>query len=145
MRYHLPVRVVVDTNVFVAAVSSRHGASREVLRRCLLGEHTPILGEALFLEYEATLGREETFLHSTATRTEREILFAAFAKQCEWTRIHYLWRPNLRDEGDNHILELAIAGNAKAIVTHNIRDFRGGDLRFPPVRVLRPAALIMET
>ena len=36
MCYQQGVRVVVDTNVLVAAVSSPSGASREVIRRCLL-------------------------------------------------------------------------------------------------------------
>lgn len=26
-----------------------------------------------------------------------------------WTRIYFGWRPNLRDEADNHLVELAVA------------------------------------
>ena len=29
-----------------------------------------------------------------------------------WVRVYYLWRPNLPDEADNHLVELAVAGNA---------------------------------
>jgi predicted nucleic acid-binding protein len=59
-------------------------------------------------------------------------------------QIYYLWRPNLRDEGDNHILELAIAGGASMIVTNNVAGFRGSELRFVDIRVLIPKTLLKE-
>lgn len=135
----------MDTNVFVAALTSATGASREVLRRCLRRECQPLLGHKLFLEMEDVLGREEMFENCPLPPAEREQLFAAYASVCLWTKIYYLWRPNLRDEGDNHVLELAVAGGAGAIVTHNVRDFAGSDLRFPAVRVLRPAEFLKMT
>lgn len=57
----------------------------------------------------------------------------------------YLRRPNLPDEADNHVVELAVAGNAEAIVTHNTRDFRRNELRFPGLAVVTPRALIAES
>jgi predicted nucleic acid-binding protein len=63
---------------------------------------------------------------------------------CERVQVYYLWRPNLRDEGDNHVLELAVAGGASAIVTNNVPDFRSSDLRFPDVRVLAPKDFLKE-
>ena len=60
------------------------------------------------------------------------------------TRIFYNWRPNLRDEADNHLIELAIAGNAETIVTRNIRDFTGMDLSFPDLQIITPEDFIKE-
>jgi predicted nucleic acid-binding protein len=57
-------------------------------------------------------------------------------------RIYFLWRPNLPDEADNHIVELAIAGGAEAIVTNNTSDLRGGELSFPQLQVLTPARFL---
>jgi hypothetical protein len=71
-------------------------------------------------------------------------LFAGFANVCEWISVHYLWRPNLPDEGDNHVFELAIAGGARAIVTQNIRDFKRAELRFPEVEVLTPSEFLRK-
>jgi len=136
------VIVVVDTNVFVSALRSRSGASREVLRRCLSGQHRPLMGAALFFEYEAVLARESLFAGTPLNADEREQLFDSVLSVCRWTRIYYTWRPNLRDEADNHLIELAVAGGADALVTKNIRDFRGAQLYFPRLQVLRPEQLV---
>jgi predicted nucleic acid-binding protein len=52
--------------------------------------------------------------------------------------VYDTWRPNLPDEGDNHILELAVAGGAEIIVTQNTRDFQSGALLFPAIQILHP-------
>jgi predicted nucleic acid-binding protein len=56
----------------------------------------------------------------------------------------FLWRPNLPDEGDNHLIELAVAGGATTIVTHNVRDLRGGELRFPQIAVETPGEFMKK-
>ena len=59
-------------------------------------------------------------------------------------RIYYAWRPNLHDEGNNHLIELAIAGSAEMIVTRNLRDFRQMELHFPHLRICTPEDLLEE-
>lgn len=129
--------IVLDTNVFVSALQSEGGASREVLRHILLGKYTPLFGNALWLEYEDLLGRR-TWPDITTAQERREVL-AALAQAGRWVSIYYGWRPNLPDEGDNHLIELAIAGGAQAIVTHNLRDVARGELTWKDLRVLTPA------
>jgi putative PIN family toxin of toxin-antitoxin system len=128
--------LVIDTNVFVAALRSTGGASREVLRRSLIGQYEPLFGNALWTEYRDLLSRqvwgEETSV------VERFEVLAALAKRGRWVSVYYGWRPNLPDEADNHLIELALAGNADAIVTHNVRDIRSGELRLGPLRILTP-------
>ena len=43
----------------------------------------------------------------------------------EPVRSHYLWRPQLRDPNDELVLEAAINGHARMLVTFNLRDFAG--------------------
>lgn len=137
-------KLVIDTNVFVSALISSTGASRALLRACLQGKYQPLIGTALFLEYESILSRSEVMARCPLPRTDVETLLAAFMSASQWVQIYYLWRPNLTDEADNHLIELAIAGNAEAIVTQNIRDFQRAELLFPQISVLTPEELITE-
>ena len=101
------------------------------------------LGVALFSEYESLLHRPRRFAQSRLNTVEREELLDVFLSVCRWTRVYYAWRPNLRDESDNHVVELAVAGCATAIVTRNVRDYRiGPQLKFPHIEILTPARLL---
>ena len=48
----------------------------------------------------------------------------------KWNKVHCLWRPNLKDEGDNHLIDLAVASNAEYLISYNLRDLMSGDLKF---------------
>ena len=78
------------------------------------------------------------------TAQERRQVLAAFAASGRWVKIYYGWRSNLPDEGDNHLIELAIAGGARAVVTHNVRDLRHGELRWGHLLVLTPAECLEQ-
>ena len=56
--------------------------------------------------------------------------------------IYYLWRPNIVDEGDNFLIELALAGNAAHIVTNNIGDLQNAELNFPGLTIVKPEKLL---
>ena len=134
--------IVVDTDVFVSALRGS-GAANEVLAGCLRGTFSPLMGAALFAEYEYVLRRSSLFTRSRLSGAEREELFDIFLAAVRWTRVYYAWRPNLRDEADNHIVELAVAGATTAIVTRNVRDFRiGAELKFPGLEILTPMQLL---
>lgn len=136
--------LVIDTNVFVSALRSADGASRAVIRRCLLRQYVPCMSLALFAEYRDVMGREQLFADSPLAASERQELFHAFISVCRLTEIYYLWRPNLRDEADNHVLELAVAAGAQAIITYNRTDFASTQLHFPKLRILAPSDLLKE-
>jgi putative PIN family toxin of toxin-antitoxin system len=138
-----PLIAVIDTNVFVGACLGA-GASNEVIALCLRGELMPLMGTALLAEYEDVLGRDALFERSRLDSAERDELLDIFLARCRWTRIYCGWRPNVPDEGDNHLVELAVAGGAQVIVTRNLRDLERMDLRFPALKLMKPEDLLRE-
>ncbi|MCP5231032.1 MAG: putative toxin-antitoxin system toxin component, PIN family [Zoogloeaceae bacterium] len=135
-------RIVVDTSVFTAALIGAAGPNREILRRCLKRQYQPLLGNALFAEYEDVSARQHILDKCPVSADDIQALLEAFCAVSEWVPIYYLWRPNLPDEADNHLLELAAAGNAQWIVTNNVRDFKRAELRFPDIRILTPEQIL---
>jgi len=75
---------VIDTNVLTGALLKPAGHNRRVVRACLEGKWKPLIGQALFLEYEDVLGRSQLYRSSPLSKGEREELFAAFLSVCEW-------------------------------------------------------------
>jgi putative PIN family toxin of toxin-antitoxin system len=134
----------MDTNVFIGALIGQAGHNRKLVRACLWGTITPLMGHALLLEHLDVMGRESLFTRSPLSAAERSDLFNAFLSVCGWVRVYYSWRPNLTDESDNHIVELAVAGSADAIVTNNTSDFRGGELLFRHIPVFTPEQFLKE-
>ena len=132
------MRIVVDTNVLVGAVMSAVAENREVLRRCLDGRDVPLIGPALYSEYEAVLARSELFRGAPIGKGGRDHLFEAFCASAEWVTAYFLWRPNLPDEADNHLIELAVNGSCRRVVTWDVRHLRRGELLFPELKVLTP-------
>jgi putative PIN family toxin of toxin-antitoxin system len=137
-------RAVVDTNVFVSAIMSPEAAPRQVLRHCLTGKLRPLMGNALFNEYEELLSRSDIFRDSALGSLERGQLLDAFMSVCQWVSVYYLWRPNLADEADNHLVELAVAGQARWLITGNKRHVASGELLFPDLRVATPREYLDE-
>lgn len=135
------MKVVIDTNVFVEACIGT-GSSCGIIGACLRGQMTPQMGTTLFNEYEDVLSRTAIFARSRLDQQEREHLLDIFLSKAQWVRVYFAWRPNLRDEGDNHLVELALAAQAEAIITRNLKDFRGSDLRFPELRIVAPEAFM---
>jgi len=118
-----PLEIVLDTNVLIAALRSRRGASFELLR--LVGDPRwrMHLSTALLLEYEAVARREAQHFWMHPSRIEDVLDFLAASAQEH--SISFRWRPTLTDSNDDFILELAVAAGARYIVTYNLRNFAG--------------------
>ena len=132
-------RVILDTNVLVSAFTSADGASRQILRRVLRGEAVALVSVALYAEYCDVLSREELRQRCPLSPIEIDELLDAFLSASEIVEVFYNWRPNLRDEADNHVFELVVAAADAPLVTYNLRDFAQPQLKFPHLRVLTPA------
>ena len=135
-------KIVIDASVLVSALIGKAGPAREVLRQCLLGNYLPMINTTLFLEYEDVSKRPRILRLCPLTPDEIRRLLNAFYNVCEWIQVHYLWRPNLKDEGDNFLIELAVASNATCIVTNNTKDLMHAELTFENLRIFKPEQLL---
>ncbi len=124
------MNVVIDTNIWISALISKDGLSRDIIRLALNDEISPQISTTLFLEYETVMKREKIQNLCSLDIIEQNELFQAFLSTCKWNEIFYLWRPNLNDEDDDFLIELAVASNSEVIITDNKKDINSGELKF---------------
>ena len=133
------MRLVLDTNVVVAALRSPSGASAALLNRAFSGNFTILISVAL--EYEATCGQPAQRAKSGLSGDEVRTVITALCRVGEHVNVWFLWRPLLRDPADEMVLEAAINGRADALVTFNRRDFGDEPRRFG-VALLSPQEVL---
>ena len=136
------MRVVLDTNVLVAAGRSRNGASFALLQALRANRFRLLASVPLFLEYEAVLKRPEHLLVGHRSAAMVDAFLDALVLGVEPVHLFYLWRPQLRDPADEMVLETALNGRAEALVTFNIDDIAAAR-RFA-LPVLTPATFLRQ-
>jgi len=137
------MRYVMDTSVVASALRSRLGASSAFLRLALHGRFELLASPPLFLEYEDVLLRPEQRLAHGLSIEQVNGFLEEFAALIEPVDIHFRWRPQVADPGDEMVLEAAINGHADALITHNVRHFSPAALRFQ-LSVLTPQQALKE-
>ena len=138
------MRVVIDTNVLIAALRSRNGASYLLVEDWRRGKIDAVATVALFLEYEAVLKRPENLRPSGASNADIDILLDDLSRFCIEAESRIKWRPQLRDADDEIVLDAALNGRARAIVTFNRSDFLAAARRFA-IDVISPIDLLRST
>lgn len=119
------MKLVIDTNVLVAALRSRRGAAYQMIRTVRRRTIPFVISVALVLEYEDALSRPAMIPHIPQPDVMR--FLDALIALAEHQTVYFMWRPYLPDPKDDLILEVAVAAAATHIVTYNRRDFRGVD------------------
>ena len=114
--------IVIDTCVLISALRSRNGASFKLLSLIDSKKFTFFLSVPLVLEYEAVAKRMSRILG--LTHSDIEDIIDYICTVGDHRKVHFLWRPNLKDPSDDFVLELAVESECNYIVTHNIKDFK---------------------
>ena len=132
-------RVILDTNVILAAMRSRTGASHRLLLTIGHSRWQSVVTPALMYQVP------RTWLGDRATRPDcrlqditniLDLVYQHSHRQAVW----FSWRPLSADPGDDAILEAAIAGRCDFVVSFNERHLRAAS-EFG-IGVLRPADLL---
>jgi putative PIN family toxin of toxin-antitoxin system len=137
------MRVVLDTDVMVAALCSPNGMSRLWLDACLARPGLAAISTALITEYEAVLTRPAIVARSGLDAAAIKVALDDVMAQAFATVIDFRVRPTLRDPSDEHVLETAVNADASWIITFNVRDFAGSEQY--GIKVGRPAAVWAQT
>jgi len=122
----------------VAAIRSGAGAARQLLLAALAGKFTLLASVPLMVEYEAVLTRPEHLEAARGFPSDIDQMLATLAAMVEPVRLFFLWRPALRDPGDEMVLDTAVNGGADLLVTFNVRHFEEPAKRLG-IRVSTPA------
>jgi putative PIN family toxin of toxin-antitoxin system len=137
------LRVVLDTDVMVAALQSDQGASRALPVALLRGQAGLVLSTSLMVEYEAVLTRPAVLDRAGLSVGEVIALLDAIAGVCIPTAIDFRWRPTAPDPNDDHVLETAINGSADLIATFNLRDLAQAAASFA-IAAVRPFDVLQQ-
>ena len=137
------MRVVLDTDVVIAAMRSPTVASAAIIRLARQGRVTLLVSVALALEYEAVCSGPEHWLAAGLTEDDMKVYSDAIIALAQPVTMHFLWRPQLRDPCDEMVLGTAINGDADALVTFNTRHFGEVPGHFG-VELLLPRELIVR-
>jgi putative PIN family toxin of toxin-antitoxin system len=133
------LRLVLDTDVVVAALRSDKGASRRLVEAALDRAFEVLVSVPLMIEYEAVLTRPEHLAAIGLTANEVNAVLDALVQVSVPVPLQFLWRPQLKDPNDEMVLETAVNGRADWLVTFNIRHFAEPARNFG-IRTLQPAA-----
>ena len=129
--------VVFDTNVIISALKSSTGASFRLIGFVQAGILQPVVTAPLVFEYDDVAGRPGFLPHLTPS--EITLFLDWFVSVSSLHKVHFLWRPLLRDTKDDMVLEAAVAASAEYLVTFNTSDFAGASSL--GVRVVTPPQL----
>ena len=115
--------IIIDTNVLLAALYSRRGASFKLISLVGQGYFNIVLSVPLFIEHKSIIERNRSKIKLSEEKINDILNYLCLVSQ--QYEIYYLWRPILKDPKDDMVLELAVTAQCQYIVTYNIKDFRG--------------------
>jgi putative PIN family toxin of toxin-antitoxin system len=139
------MKYLLDTCIIISALRSKHGASNFLLRKAIMKELPIIMHFKLLAEYHDVLTRPDIISALIYTQKDIEKILIGLVNVAEEVNPHFLWRPNLKDEKDNFLIEVAVTSQPCTIITHNIKDLLQGELLFPAIFVKQPQEVIRET
>jgi len=131
--------ITLDTNIIYQALKSTNGASFFILQQVRERKIQIALSVPLFDEYEDVLKRKKSLedFELDVEDIDKFLRFVAYVGKPYKT--YFLFRPNLKDEKDNMVVELAITSQSDYLVTSNTKDFKNSELKFDQLKIVTPS------
>jgi len=116
-------KIVIDTNIIVSSLRSKRGYSYKLFSIIDDERIKVFISIPVVLEYEDAIKREKSNIRFKKSEIDDFLDFICLIG--EQRKIHYLWRPFLKDRKDDMFLELAVESESDFIITFNQKDFVG--------------------
>jgi putative PIN family toxin of toxin-antitoxin system len=136
--------LTLDTNILYQALSSTEGASYWILQKVREGKFQIALSVPVFHEYQDVLSRKKSLRDFELQLSDVEKFLRFIAYIGKTFNIFFLFRPNLKDEKDNMLVELSITSQSDYLITSNIKDFKNAELKFDQLKIITPGDFIKE-
>lgn len=134
--------LTLDTNILYQALMSKTGASYFILQQVRNRKIQIALSVPVFFEYQDVLTRDKLLKNFKLQLNDVEKYLRFIAYIGKTFEIYFLLRPNLKDEKDNKIVELAVTSQSDYLITSNIRDFKNAELKFDQLKIITPSEFV---
>ena len=121
---------------------STTGASYFILQQVRNRKIQIAISVPVFLEYKDVLSRDSSLQNFGLQKIDVEKFLRFIAYICKPFEIYFLLRPNLKDEKDNKVVELAITSQSDYLITSNIKDFKNAELKFDQLKIITPSEFV---
>jgi len=138
------MKLVLDTNVVLAALMSKHGVSNRLLVWLFL-QNTKInvISNTLVTELEDVLLRKSSReFYPHFTENDIKSFIDDICTISHHQKINFLWRPFLKDIKDDMILETAFNSGSEYIITYNVKDFTNVHKKFN-IKIVTPKEFLI--
>jgi putative PIN family toxin of toxin-antitoxin system len=136
--------LTIDTNVMYQALKSSKGASFEIMQLIRKRELQLALSVPVFKEYQDVLSRKKSLNDFDLKIGDINKFLRFIAYISKTFDIYFLLRPNLKDEKDNMLLELAVTSQSEYLITNNIKHFKNPELKFDQPEILTPGEFLKK-
>jgi putative PIN family toxin of toxin-antitoxin system len=136
----VPLRAIIDTNVFLSALWSRDGAAYEIFAELRQNRWQIVLSNHLLFEYEEVAKRNAAEI--LLTREDIDNVLDAISAVAEQRQLEPAWIPRLSDPDDEPPLQMAVEAKVPLIVTRNLKHLKEAE-RFG-IEVITPAEFLAK-
>lgn len=136
--------VTLDTNILYQALKSKTGASYFILHQVRNGRIQVALSVPVFHEYQDVLTRNKSLEDFGLQLNDVEKFLRFMAYISKTYEIYFLLRPNLKDEKDNMLVELAVTSQSDYLITSNVKDFANAQLKFEQLEIITPGEFVKK-